>query len=202
MAIQVSGTSVINDSRQLQNIASLDSTTAATIAAAGGVSSTVTTTSSVASVEFATPNTDKNYLLVWDKVTLGGTAGYMRWYWQAPGQTTWRGWNSGSSIYTLNGTSLITSSSSNIAYNGTHFISAGYYQVQCTCLITGANSGATGNYPMIDFTMHYVSSNNNELVQVRSTFVTNQGGLEFAKIKVDPYGPTIYNGSRFVMYEI
>jgi hypothetical protein len=35
MAIQVSGTSVINDSRQLQNIASVDSTTAASITAAG-----------------------------------------------------------------------------------------------------------------------------------------------------------------------
>ena len=36
MAIQVSGTTVINDSRELQNIASLDSTTAATIGAAAG----------------------------------------------------------------------------------------------------------------------------------------------------------------------
>ena len=36
MAIQVSGTTVINDSRQLQNIASLDSTTSSTIAAAAG----------------------------------------------------------------------------------------------------------------------------------------------------------------------
>jgi len=35
MAIQVSGTSVINNSRQLQNIASVDSTTAASITAAG-----------------------------------------------------------------------------------------------------------------------------------------------------------------------
>lgn len=36
MAIQVSGTTVINDSRQLQNIASLDATTTATIGAAAG----------------------------------------------------------------------------------------------------------------------------------------------------------------------
>jgi hypothetical protein len=36
MAIQISGTTVVNDSRQLQNIASLDSTTAATIGAAAG----------------------------------------------------------------------------------------------------------------------------------------------------------------------
>lgn len=35
MAIQISGTTVINDSRQLQNIGSLDSTTAAAITAAG-----------------------------------------------------------------------------------------------------------------------------------------------------------------------
>ena len=36
MAIQISGTTVVNNSRQLQNIASLDSTTAATIGAAAG----------------------------------------------------------------------------------------------------------------------------------------------------------------------
>lgn len=36
MAIKVNGTTVINDSRQLQNIASLDATTTATISAAGG----------------------------------------------------------------------------------------------------------------------------------------------------------------------
>ena len=36
MAIQISGTTVVNDSRQLQNIASLDSTTTATIASAAG----------------------------------------------------------------------------------------------------------------------------------------------------------------------
>ena len=37
MAIKVSGTTVINDSRQLQNIATLDSTTAATISGAAGL---------------------------------------------------------------------------------------------------------------------------------------------------------------------
>ena len=36
MAIQISGTTVVNNSRQLQNIASLDSTTAAVIGAAAG----------------------------------------------------------------------------------------------------------------------------------------------------------------------
>ena len=36
MAIQVGGTTVVNDSRQLQNIASLDATTTATIGAAAG----------------------------------------------------------------------------------------------------------------------------------------------------------------------
>ncbi|MDB4830781.1 hypothetical protein OAH41_06530 [Paracoccaceae bacterium] len=36
MAIQISGTTVINNSRQLQNIASLDSTTISTISAAAG----------------------------------------------------------------------------------------------------------------------------------------------------------------------
>ena len=36
MAIQISGTTVVNNSRELQNIASLDATTAATIGAAAG----------------------------------------------------------------------------------------------------------------------------------------------------------------------
>lgn len=36
MAIQINGTTVVNNSRQLQNIASLDSTTTSTIAAAAG----------------------------------------------------------------------------------------------------------------------------------------------------------------------
>ena len=40
MAIQVGGTTVVNDSRQLQNIASLDATTEATISAVAGVSTT------------------------------------------------------------------------------------------------------------------------------------------------------------------
>ena len=41
MAIQISGTTVVNNSRQLQNIASLDSTTTATIASAAGGGSPV-----------------------------------------------------------------------------------------------------------------------------------------------------------------
>ena len=41
MALQISGTTVVNDSRQLQNIASLDSTTTATIASAAGGGSPV-----------------------------------------------------------------------------------------------------------------------------------------------------------------
>ena len=36
MAIKIIGTTVINDSRQLQNIASLDATTSATLSAAVG----------------------------------------------------------------------------------------------------------------------------------------------------------------------
>lgn len=40
MAIQISGTTVVNDSRQLQNIASLDATTEATISAVAGVPTT------------------------------------------------------------------------------------------------------------------------------------------------------------------
>ena len=36
MALQINGTTVVNNSRQLQNIASLDSTSAATIGAAAG----------------------------------------------------------------------------------------------------------------------------------------------------------------------
>lgn len=49
MAIQVGGTTVVNDSRQLQNIASLDATTTATIgAAAGGGSITATASGTLA----------------------------------------------------------------------------------------------------------------------------------------------------------
>jgi hypothetical protein len=40
MAIQISGTTVVNNSRELQNIASLDATTAATIGASAGGSTT------------------------------------------------------------------------------------------------------------------------------------------------------------------
>ena len=40
MAIQISGTTVIDNSRQLQNIASLDATTEATIGAVAGTSTT------------------------------------------------------------------------------------------------------------------------------------------------------------------
>lgn len=46
MAIKISGTTVVNDSRQLQNIASLDSTTAATIGAAAGGGGSVTAVAS------------------------------------------------------------------------------------------------------------------------------------------------------------
>ncbi len=40
MAFQISGTTVVNDSRELQNIASLDSTTTATVQAAAAPSTT------------------------------------------------------------------------------------------------------------------------------------------------------------------
>ena len=46
MAIKISGTTVVNDSRQLQNIASLDSTTAATIGAAAGGGGSITAVAS------------------------------------------------------------------------------------------------------------------------------------------------------------
>ena len=200
MAILTGGTSRLNNSGQLQSMSSLDATTAATIGAAGGVSSTVTTTSSVASVEFTLPNPDKNYFLVFDKVTLGGTAGYMRFYWQAPSQTNWRTMDSKVNLMTLNGGSFITSNSGNIAYNSSHLISGDYYLVQCTCMITGARN-TTGNLAQFNVAMHYVSTQDDD-IQVRSSFTTSSTGLTVNKIKVDPSGPTISNGSRFVMYEI
>jgi len=46
MAIQISGTTVINDSRQLQNVASLDATTTASIKSAVGGGGSVTATAS------------------------------------------------------------------------------------------------------------------------------------------------------------
>ena len=67
MAIQVSGTSVINNSRQLQNIASVDSTTAASITAAGvgggtiGFSSATTYNSST----FTKPNNGTNIFMTY-----------------------------------------------------------------------------------------------------------------------------------------
>lgn len=53
MAIQISGTTVINNSRQLQNIASLDSTTTSTISSA---SSPSTTDGAVGTYMFANNN--------------------------------------------------------------------------------------------------------------------------------------------------
>jgi len=203
MAIQTGGTTRLNNSGELQNISSLDATTAATIGAVGGVSSTVTTVgSTTSSVEFSTPNADKNYFLVWDSVVLSGQNGFMRFYWQAPGQTTWRGWSSRSTIYTKNGSALLTSNNVNIAYDGTHLISAGGYQVQCTALLTSARA-ATGNNAKLEFTIHYVSSSGSyEDIVGRGSFLTNSTSLDVNKIKVDPYGLTIYSGARFVMYEI
>jgi hypothetical protein len=77
MAIQISGTSVINNSRQLQNIASLDSATTATIAAAGvGVGRTdFTSTGGSTSQTFSLPNAGKAYLITSQSVTCTGTTG-------------------------------------------------------------------------------------------------------------------------------
>ena len=49
MAIQISGTTVVNDSRELQNIASLDSTTTSTIQAASSSAMTLVTEGSITS---------------------------------------------------------------------------------------------------------------------------------------------------------
>lgn len=59
MAIQISGTTVINNSRELQNIASLDATTTATIgAAAGGGSITATASGTLANGDTVCLNSD------------------------------------------------------------------------------------------------------------------------------------------------
>ena len=78
MAIQISGTSVINNSRQLQNIASLDSTTSSTIAASlggGGGWSRRTTggfanNSTALDITFPTTGgTSREYMIVFPKIT-------------------------------------------------------------------------------------------------------------------------------------
>jgi hypothetical protein len=62
MAIKVNGTTVINDSRQLQNVASVDATTVAALGAAGvGGSSAYTTTTYTSSAVGISRNTDPNY---------------------------------------------------------------------------------------------------------------------------------------------
>jgi|14BtaG_2_1085337.scaffolds.fasta_scaffold00299_8 hypothetical protein len=71
MAIKISGTTVVNDSRQLQNIASLDSTTAATIgaAAAGGATLSSSGTFNAGSVEITIPNADFVKVVFYDVST-------------------------------------------------------------------------------------------------------------------------------------
>jgi hypothetical protein len=61
MAIKVSGTSVINDSRQLQNIASLDSTTISTINSNVSSGFTATTTTGPSSAGNYNTNPGTNY---------------------------------------------------------------------------------------------------------------------------------------------
>ena len=69
MAIHVSGTTVVNNSRQLQNIASLDATTAATIAAnAGGTDYELP--------PYETGSSDKNVLFGDDQATAFGAGGW------------------------------------------------------------------------------------------------------------------------------
>ena len=67
MAIQIGGTTVVNNSRQLQNIASLDSTTTSTIAAAagGGTKILIEQNTLVSSGTFTAPYTgDYRFILV------------------------------------------------------------------------------------------------------------------------------------------
>ena len=67
MAIKISGTTVVNNSRQLQNIASLDSTTTSTIAAAagGGTKILIEQNTLVSSGTFTAPYTgDYRFILI------------------------------------------------------------------------------------------------------------------------------------------
>jgi hypothetical protein len=83
MALQVGGTTVINDSRQLQSIASLDSTTAATIGSSvgGGGWSRRTTGNFVNNTEIlditfpTTGGASKEYYVVFPKIVGVGLAG-------------------------------------------------------------------------------------------------------------------------------
>lgn len=77
MAIQISGTTVINNSRQLQNIASLDSTTTSTIAAAGvgGATMLVTPSSlSAGSLFYRYDSNDPDNTTLYNRlyISLGG----------------------------------------------------------------------------------------------------------------------------------
>tara|TARA_R110000737_G_scaffold4874_1_gene15810 strand:- start:1617 stop:2411 length:795 start_codon:yes stop_codon:yes gene_type:complete len=108
MAIQVSGTSVINNSRQLQNIASLDATTAATVAAAagGGFPSFVPTD---------TPDATFTSTGTWTKPGTIGDSDFVTFFLTGggggAGAGNWAGGGSGANavLFTSNGASLPSS---------------------------------------------------------------------------------------------
>lgn len=118
MAIQIGGTTVINDSRQLRNIASLDSTTTSTIAAAaaGGIGFTSGTNlyyenDFVSTDQYVFPTGEGDYLAMIGNDRSGSSSWYiylqytnpsrirggwynggpMRGYWEN-GVNKWRTW--------------------------------------------------------------------------------------------------------------
>jgi len=82
MALQINGTTVVNNSRALQNIASVDSTTAASITSAGvggGWSQQSTGTLSGTTPQITIPNADFVRIYLFDWRHSGGTTGsYVR----------------------------------------------------------------------------------------------------------------------------
>jgi len=81
MAIQVNGTTVINDSRALQNIASLDATTTATISAAGGgggleLLQNTAITSDTSYIDYNFPSGYSEFFFVFDQFRSTFSAAY------------------------------------------------------------------------------------------------------------------------------
>ena len=83
MAIQISGTTVVNDSRELQNIASLDSTTTSTIQAASSSAMTLVTegsiTSTVAYLDLTLNNHENFVIFLSDFDNNGNSSFVFRW---------------------------------------------------------------------------------------------------------------------------
>ena len=152
MAIQISGTTVVNNSRQLQNIASLDSTTTNTIAAAAGGGWSQYASGSVSGNNFALTVPDKDFVKVLFKninQTYAYTQDYMRF--RRVGSSSVDSGSNYSETGTPNTTAIQITPSSNNYYNTPHFVELDLYLPRQT------TQGMFGKVRMI----HASTSNNN-----------------------------------------